>query len=152
VNDRAYAIRVRFPAATRANLEQIRNTVITSTSTGKSATLGSLADFQSEVGQTEIVREDLQRRVAVTGRVEGVSLGAGMDVVKTIVADLQLPPQIRVVYGGLYAEQQKSFRDLMLVLVLAIVLVFTVLLFEFRGFAAPAAIVSSAILSTSGVF
>jgi multidrug efflux pump subunit AcrB len=57
-----------------------------------------------------------------------------------------------VTYGGTYEEQQKSFHDLMLVLLLAIVLVFVVLLFEFRTLAAPLAILASAILSTSGVF
>jgi len=100
VNDRAYTIRVRFPENTRVSLDQIKNTVITSSSTGKSATLGSLATFQTEVGQTEIIRENLERRVAVTGRFENVSLGEGMDVVKKIVADMNLPPSIRVVYGG----------------------------------------------------
>jgi multidrug efflux pump subunit AcrB len=104
------------------------------------------------VGQTEIRREDLQRLVAVTGRFEGVSLGKGMETVQQIVSDLGLPPEIRVVYGGTYAEQQKSFRDLLLVLGTAIVLVFTVLLFEFRNFSAPSAIIASALLSTSGVF
>jgi len=57
-----------------------------------------------------------------------------------------------VVYGGLYEEQQKSFRDLLFVLAMAVVLVFTVLLFEFRAFAAPLAILASALLATSGVF
>jgi len=152
VNDRAYTIRVRFPDNTRSNLDQIRNTIITSSASGKNATLGSVADFQTEVGQTEIVRENLQRRVAVTGRFEGISLGKGMDMVKQIVAGMEVPPAIRVVYGGVYEEQQKSFRDLLFVLALAVVLVFMVLLFEFRAFAAPTAILSSAILSTSGVF
>ncbi len=152
VNDRSYTIRVRFPQDTRMSLDQIRNTMITSNSTGKTATLGSLADFQMEVGQTEIRRENLQRNVAVTGRFEGVSLGKGMEIVQQAVTDLQLPPAIRVVYGGTYAEQQKSFKDLLVVLALAIVLVFTVLLFEFRTFAAPTAIIASALLSTSGVF
>ena len=55
-------------------------------------------------------------------------------------------------YGGTYKEEQKSFRDLIFVLVLAIVLIFIVLLFEFRTFAAPTAILASALLSTSGVF
>jgi len=151
VGDRSYTIRIRFPANARESLEQIRNTMITSNSTGKSATLGSLATFQDEAGQTEIIRENLQRRVAVTGRFEGVSLGAGIALVQKAVAELQIPPSIRVVYGGTYAEQQKSFGDLALVLVLAVVLVFTVLLFEFRTFAAPIAIVASALLSTSGV-
>jgi multidrug efflux pump subunit AcrB len=68
------------------------------------------------------------------------------------VADLNVPPSIRVQYGGQYAEQQKSFRDLVFVLALAIVLVFMVLLFEFGDFAAPIAVLSSALLSTCGVF
>ena len=152
VNDRSYTIRVRFPEDTRATLDQIRNTMITSSSTGKSATLGSLAEFQDEAGQTEILRENLQREVAVTGRFEGVSLGTGMELVKQAVADMHVPPSIRIVYGGTYAEQQKSFKDLLVVLALAVVLVFTVLLFEFRNFAAPTAIIASALLSTSGVF
>src|SRR5262249_17889501 len=151
VNDRAYTIRVRFPDSARVNLDQIRNTMITSNSTGKSATLGSLATFQDEAGQTEIIRENLQRRVAVTGRFENVSLGEGIKSVQEAVAELKLPPSIRVSYGGLYEEQQKSFRDLEVVLVMAVALVFTVLLFEFRTFAAPVAIVASALLSTSGV-
>ena len=151
VNGRTYTIRVRFPESARASLEQIRNTLLTS-STGKTASLGSLAEFQDESGQTEIRRENLQRLVAVTGRFEGVSLGQGMQTVQEAVAAMHLPPSIRVVYGGTYEEQQKSFRDLLVVLVLAVVLVFTVLLFEFGSFAAPIAIVASALLSTSGVF
>src|SRR5262249_49621140 len=148
----AYTIRVRFPDHTRATLDQIRNTMITSASTGKTATLGSVAEFLDEAGQTEIRRENLQRNVAVTGRFEGVSLGKGMEAVQKAVADMQIPPAIHVVYGGTYEEQQKSFRDLLLVLTLAVVLVFTVLLFEFRNFAAPIAILASALLSTTGVF
>jgi multidrug efflux pump subunit AcrB len=152
VNDHSYTIRVRFPDSARASLDQVRNAMITSSSTGKSATLGSLATFQDEVGQTEIIRENLLRRIAVTGRFEGVSLGKGIETVQQAVADLHLPSSIRVTYGGLYEEQQKSFRDLLVVLGLAVVLVFTVLLFEFRTFAAPTAILASAVLSTSGVF
>jgi multidrug efflux pump subunit AcrB len=125
--------------------------MITSSATGKTATLGSLAQFIDEAGQTEIRRENLQRDIAVTGRFEGVSLGTGMAQVQAAVKDLGLPAAVRVVYGGLYAEQQKSFQDLLLVLGLAIVLVFIVLLFEFRTFSAPIAILASALLSTSGV-
>jgi multidrug efflux pump subunit AcrB len=72
--------------------------------------------------------------------------------VQKVVAGLRLPPSIRVVYGGLYAQQQKDFRDMTVVLLLAIVLVFAVLLFEFRSFSAPTSILSSALLSISGVF
>jgi multidrug efflux pump subunit AcrB len=90
--------------------------------------------------------------VAVTGRFEGVSLGKGIDLVQQAVKELNVPAQIRVVYGGTYEEQQRSFHDLLFVLMLAVVLVFIVLLFEFGSFGAPAAILASALLSTSGVF
>ncbi|MDQ6700816.1 MAG: efflux RND transporter permease subunit, partial [Acidobacteriota bacterium] len=151
VNDRAYTLRVRFPPSTRRSLESIRNTLLTS-STGRTATLGSLATLQEQPGQTEIRRENLQRNVAVTGRLQGVSLGQGVAAVQKAVAAMHLPAAIRIEYGGTFEEQQRSFRDLLLVLALAVVLVFTVLLFEFGSFAAPVAIVCSALLSTSGVF
>lgn len=151
VNDRAYTIRVRFPQSARASMETIRNTLLVSAS-GKTATLGSLATLTEIPGQTEIRRENLQRDVQVTARFEGMSLGEGMDKVQRAIAGMGLPATIRVAYGGQYEEQQKSFRDLVVVLVLAIVLVFTVLLFEFGDFAAPIAILSSALLSTAGVF
>src|SRR6185295_5936427 len=119
---------------------------------GATATLDSLATVDELPGQTEVRRENLQREVEVTARLEGVDLGTGIAAVQKTVADLKLPPSIRVEYGGTYKEQQKSFGDLALVLVLAVVLVFLVLLFEFRSFTAPVAILSSAMLSTSGVF
>ncbi len=150
-NDRVYTVRVRFPAANRASLETIKDTLLTS-STGKTATLGALASIIELPPQTEILRENLQRNVAVTARLEGTDLGSGMSSVMKAVAGLHMPSSIRVVYGGTYEEQQKSFHDLIFVLILAILLVFIVLLFEFGGFAAPLAILASAVLSTSGVF
>jgi multidrug efflux pump subunit AcrB len=103
-------------------------------------------------GQTEIRRDNLQRNVQVTARFEDLNLGDGMAKVQQAVDELKLPPSIHVQYGGQFEEQQKSFKDLVFVLVLAIVLVFTVLLFEFGNFAAPLAVLSSALLSTCGVF
>jgi CzcA family heavy metal efflux pump len=151
VNDRAYTIRVRFPEASRASLDTMRQTLLTSSS-GKTATLGSLANLTELPGQTEILRENLQRNVTVTARLEGLNLGSGIAAVQKVIRQLNLPSTIRVAYGGAYEEQQRSFHDLVVVLVLAVLLVFVVLLFEFGNFGAPVAILSSALLSTSGVF
>ena len=150
-NERPYPLRVRYPASTRASLEAMRNALLVSSS-GTTATLGSVTAIDELPGQTEVRRENLQRLVEVTARLEGVDMGSGIAAVQRAVADLKLPPSIRVDYGGTYKEQQKSFRDLAVVLALAVVLVFLVLTFEFRSFTAPIAILSSAILSTSGVF
>jgi multidrug efflux pump subunit AcrB len=150
-NGRAYTLRVRFPETNRKSLEAMRDTLLVSSS-GHTATLGSLAQVVETPGQTEIRRENLQRQVAVTARLEGTNLGSGMAAVQKTVAALHVPSNIRIEYGGTYQEQQRSFHDLVIVLVLAILLLFIVLLFEFGTFAAPVAILSSALLSTSGVF
>ncbi len=151
LNDRTYTIRIRFPEQDRASLERMSNTLLTSAN-GRTATLGSLAAIFKDQGQVEVRRENLQRNVEVTARFEGLDLGSGMAYIKKAVSDLHLPPSIRVAYGGLYEEQQKTFADLTAVFVLALILLFVVLLFEFRTFAAPVAILSSAVLSTFGGF
>jgi len=150
-NDRAYTLRVRFPAANRASLEAMRDTLLVSSS-GHTATLGALAAVVENPGQNEIRRENLQRNVAVTARLEGIDLGSAMAAVQRTINGMHVPSSIRVEYGGRYEEQQKSFHDLVIVLILAVLLLFIVLLFEFGTFAAPIAILSSALLSTSGVF
>ena len=63
---------MRFPEQTRASLGAIENTLLVS-STGKTATLGSVAAATEEPGQTENRRENLQRDVAVTARLEGLT-------------------------------------------------------------------------------
>ncbi len=150
-NDRAYTIRVRFPDVNRSSLDRMTNTLLVS-GTGKTATLGSLASVTQAPGETEIRRENLQRLVMVTARLEGVGLGGAVPAVQKAVNDLHLPSSIRVEYGGQYQEQQRSFRELLKVLFLALLLLFAVLLFEFRTFAAPTAILASAVLSTFGGF
>ena len=151
VNDRSYGIRVRFPKSTRASLEAIQNTLLIS-GTGKTGTIGTLAGMLEIPGQTEIRRENLQRDVQVTARFEDMNLGDGMVKVQQTIDELKVPPSIHVQYGGQFEEQQKSFKDLVFVLILAILLVFMVLLFEFGNFAAPLAVIASALLSTCGVF
>jgi multidrug efflux pump subunit AcrB len=101
--------------------------------------------------QNQIRRENLQRLVVVTGRLSGSDLGTAMEQVQQTVNSMHFPSSVRVEYGGTYEEQQKSFHDLVRVLLLALALVFGVLLAEFRNLSAPLAILTSSILSISGV-
>ena len=147
---RAYPIRIRFPESSRASLDSIENTLINSAG-GHLSTLSALATVEQLPGQQEIRRENLQRDLVVTGRLEGTDLGTGIRHVQAAVAALQLPQSVRVEYGGTYQEQQKSFSELTRALILALLLVFGVLLAEFRNFAAPIAILTSSVLSSAGV-
>ncbi len=153
-NGRPYTVRVRLDDTHRTSLDAIENTVFLS-ATGKMATLGSLAHVEQLPPQNEIIRENLQQMVAVTGRLEGSGLGSDLGTamarVQKTVADLHLPSSVRITYGGTYQEQQQSFHELLQVLLFALVLVFGVLLAEFRSFSAPASILVSSILSTAGV-
>jgi CzcA family heavy metal efflux pump len=149
-NGRPYTVRVRLGNDSRTSLERIEDTVFNSAS-GRMATLGSLSTVQQFPPQNEIRRENLQRLVVVTAQLESSDLGSAMAKVQETVAGLHLPSSVRVVYGGTYEEQQKSFRELLHVLFLALALVFGVLLTEFRHFPAPIAILTSSVLSISGV-
>ena len=149
-NGRPYTVRVRLGDETRQSLDTIQNTVFNS-STGKLATLGSLAQMTQLPPQYEIKRENLQQLITVTARLEGSDLGTAIAKVQRTVSAMHLPPTVRVEYGGAYQEQQQSFHELLRVLLLSLVLVFCVLLAEFRNFSAPTAILTSSVLSISGV-
>jgi CzcA family heavy metal efflux pump len=149
-NGRPYTIRVRLGEETRRSLDTIENTVFNS-GTGHTVTLGSMTRITELPPQNEILRENLQQDVIVTGRLEGSDLGTGVAEVQKVVDAMHLPPSVRVEYGGTYQEQQKSFVELSHVLLLALALVFGVLLMEFRNLSAPVAILSSSVLSIAGV-
>jgi CzcA family heavy metal efflux pump len=149
-NGRQYTIRVRLADEHRASLDAIRNTVFNSAS-GHTASLGSLASVEDLPPQNEVRRENLQQLIVVTADLEGTDLGTAVAKVKQIVDGLNLPSSVRVEYGGQYEDQQKSFHDLLRVLLLALALVFGVLLAEFRNFEAPIAILTSSVLSIAGV-
>jgi multidrug efflux pump subunit AcrB len=89
--------------------------------------------------------------VAVTAQLSGSDLGSAIRAIQSkLAADVKLPPGMTVEYGGLYGEQQASFRELLIALGLAVALVFVTLLIEFRSFVHPTAIVIGATLALSG--
>jgi CzcA family heavy metal efflux pump len=147
--DRLIAIRVLIDPRRIDQLAELRDLPIR-TPTGAIVRLRQVVDVSETDSQLELRREELRQDIAVTARLEGRDLGSAMaEIRKTLDADTSLPPGT-IEYGGLYQQQQESFRNLMVVLAMAIVLVFTVLLFEFRGFLEPAAIVFGATLAVFG--
>jgi multidrug efflux pump subunit AcrB len=149
-NGRPYTVRVRLGDETRRSLDTIQNTVFNST-TGRLATLGSLAQVTQLPPQNEIRRENLQLLAVVTAQLEGSDLGTAIAKVQRTITAMHLPPTVRVEYGGTYQEQQQSFHQLLRVLMISLALVFGVLLVEFRNFSAPVAILTSSVLSIAGV-
>ncbi|MBN2562850.1 MAG: efflux RND transporter permease subunit [Phycisphaerae bacterium] len=119
---------------------------------GARVTLGDVTDVSHHVGLLEMRREDLRQCTAVSARFSGRDLGSGVAAIKAKLAEtLQLPSNASIEYGGLYQQQQESFRNLTMVLVVAVLLVYAVLLLEFRSIIQPLAIVAGAVLALSGV-
>ena len=149
--DRLIAVRVIFPRDVRTSLDKVRALQVRSSS-GQLFRLDQVADVEYDKGQAEIERENLRQMVAVTGRLEGTDLGTAIrEIQSQLVKDIKLPPGMTIEYGGLYQEQQGSFRELAMALALAVLLVFITLLIEFRSYAHPLAIVTGAVLALSGV-
>jgi CzcA family heavy metal efflux pump len=149
--DRLIKVRVIFPADIRTSLDKVEALQVRSSS-GQLFRLDQVASVEIDKGQAEIKRENLRQMIAVTGRLEGSDLGTAIGQIQNQLAkDIKLPPGMTVEYGGLYQEQQSSFRELAMALVLAVLLVFITLLIEFRSYAHPIAIVMGAVLALSGV-
>jgi len=149
--DRLIKVRVIFPADVRTSLDKVEALQVRSSS-GQLFRLDQVATVEIDKGQAEIQRENLRQMIAVTGRLEGSDLGTAIRQIQAqLVKDVKLPPGMTVEYGGLYQEQQSSFGELAMALVLAVVLVFITLLIEFRSYAHPIAIVTGAVLALSGV-
>jgi multidrug efflux pump subunit AcrB len=150
--DRKIGVRVVFPKESRASLDSLRALPIRSPLKNTAFRLDQVADVDYDKGQTEIARDGLRQTVGATARLEGIDLGSAISAIQAKLAtDVKLPPGMTLEYGGLYREQQASFREMTMALGLAVVLVFITLLIEFRSFAHPTAIVTGAVLALSGV-
>jgi multidrug efflux pump subunit AcrB len=148
---RAINVRVMLPGDYRTGLDRLRSLRVHSPVTNGFVRIDQVASVDYDPGQTEVQRDGLRQSLAVTARLEGADLGTAINAIRAQLAkDVHLPAGMTLEYGGLYQEQQASFRELAFTLVLAVALVFLVLLIEFRSFAHPVAIVTGAVLALAG--
>ncbi len=147
--DRVIDIRVLVEADATDRIKTLLDLPIR-TPAGRLIRLAQVAAVVEEPGQLELRREDMRQDVAITARLENRDMGSAMaEIRQRLSQDKTIPPGT-IGLGGLYEQQQKSFRNLLVVLVMAIVLVFTVLLIEFGSFFQPLAIVLGAVLALFG--
>jgi len=143
-------IRLWSDPNSRSRRERIRNFRLPTT-TGGAVRLGRVASLIPHPGQPQITRENMQPMVAPTGRISGRDLGSVMRDVRDAVARAALPAGVYVTYGGLYREQQRSFRGLVAILSVATLLVFLILLYLYETWREPFAVLAVAALAGSGV-
>jgi len=145
-------VRVWLPPGLRQYDDQLADLPIRAPD-GHVFALSRVASIAAAPGQAEIERENLQRMVAVTARLQGRSLGAAVADVKRVLDQKgTLPSGVRYELGGLYAQQQIAFAGLARVFIAALIAEFVLLLFLYERFWVPLIVLSAAMLSTTAVF
>jgi CzcA family heavy metal efflux pump len=145
-------LRMVFPNNRKNTLSDISGWQIFLPS-GKLNPINSLATVTINPGDAEIQRQDLQSMGVVTARLENRDLGSVMKNIQSeINTQLHLPLGYHIMYGGSFAEQQQSFRELLLILAAASLLVFGVLVFLFREFKIAFVILALSVLGISGSY
>jgi multidrug efflux pump subunit AcrB len=149
--DRLVDVRVRYPDRNRFNLEWLRQFPL-ATPEGTTVPLSATAQLSTVEGQSELHREDLKQMVPVTGRLEGRGMASAVADVRAMMDGIKLPVGYSYVIGGLYQSQQESFHSMVLVAAVALLLVFGVIVAQFRRFSSALIIMSAAPLSLVGAF
>ncbi len=145
-------VRVRFPKQDYDHVEKIRKMPVYLASIHRVFQLEDLAEIKKVPGKTDINHENLSQVVNVKAHISGRDLGGIIGDVKQMLDGIHLPPGVTVEIGGQYKSQQQAFKELMLILAFGILLVFSILLFEFRSFRTSFVILLGTVLSVSGVF
>lgn len=145
--DRTVDIRIMAKPDSVNTISRLQELPIRTPGGGIVARLDQVADLSIAPPENELNRDNLRQDDIVYGRLEGVDLGTAM---REIQAKLKWLPPGSVEYGGLYQLQQESFRNLLAVLLAALLLVFIVLLIEFHSFYEPVAIIFGAVLALFG--
>ena len=145
-------IRILYSNNSNASLNQIENSRIALPG-GQLKPLKEFASVRVAGGAAEVHREDLQTLGIVTARLENSNLGGTVqEIQKQIEQQIKLPSGYAIVYGGAYAEQQQSFKELLLILILSCLLVFTVILFLYRNIKVALIILLISTLGISGSY
>ena len=145
-------IRILYSNNSNASLDQIENSMI-ALPNGQLKPLKEFATVTLAGGSAEINREDLQTLGIVTARLVNSNLGGTIkEIQNQIDKEINLPSGYTIVYGGAYADQQQSFKELLLILILSSLLVFTVILFLFRKIKVSFIILLISVLGISGSY
>lgn len=147
--DRRVPVRFRLQDAFRFDPIKLPQTLI-KTGQGKLIPLSAVARASHSNGQAELLRENLRSMAVVSGRLENRDLGSAVADLQTRLHELKLPVGYTYEIGGQYQSQRQAFSELLMVFGIAVVLVFTILVIQFRAFVPATLILIAAPLSLCG--
>ena len=144
-----YPIIVRLREADREGIADIGD-VLVSSPTGQVMPARNLLVVGRETGPVQIDRKNMQRITRVNADIE-TSLSDAINAVQSRLDEVRVPPDFAVGFGAEVEEQARSFRQLQLVLVLAVLLVYAVMASQYESLRDPFIIMFSIPVASIGV-
>ena len=132
-DQRKFDLIVRYEEGQRNSAKAISNTLI-DTPDGEKIPLAYVADVSIEGNPFTVNRENVQRKIVISANVAGRDLRSVVnDIRSTVDANIMLPENYRVEYGGQFESEEKATRLLLITSIAAILLIFFLLYSEFKN-------------------
>jgi HAE1 family hydrophobic/amphiphilic exporter-1 len=129
-------ISVRYPRGEREDLSGVLSSPVAMTGQS-SVPLRRFVSIEEERPVRELTRRNQRRLVTVAGEARDGDIAGAWEEASAAIAQLDLPPSVRIVEGGERAEIESSFHDLMWAMLLSVALVYMILAAQFESFVDP---------------
>ncbi|MDY0144701.1 MAG: efflux RND transporter permease subunit [Kiritimatiellia bacterium] len=150
-SDEDYDIVLRLDEPYRRTIADIAQSEIALPSGGQ-IRLDSVANIEERLGALQIDRRNQERMIQVTADVFGRSSGEVVrDLRQRLAEEVPLPSGIGIHFGGTAEDQEESFRQMALMMVLGILLVYMVMASQFESLLDPFLILFSIPFAFTGV-
>ncbi len=146
-----YDIKVMYDLAHRQSLADIENINII-TPAGTPVKVKEVGKVVERFTPPTIERKDRERIVTVSTVVDGVPMSQVVEAANAEIDKMDIPVGINIELAGSYEDQQDSFKDLLTLAALIIILVYIVMAAQFESYTYPAIIMTSLLFAFSGVF
>ncbi len=146
-----YDIKVMYAPEHRTSLEDIENILLYSPQ-GNSVRVKDVGKVVERVTPPTIERKDRERIITVSTVADGVPMSRIVDESQKAIDNMDIPVGINIQLAGSYEDQQDSFRDLLTLALLIIILVYIVMAAQFESYTYPGIIMTSLLFAFSGVF
>jgi HAE1 family hydrophobic/amphiphilic exporter-1 len=144
-----YPVVVRLREADREEISDVGD-VLLSTPTGQVVPAKNILAISREAGPTQIQRKNMERITRVNAEIE-IPLSEAVKSVQAHIKDIRVPGDFQVGFGSEIEEQAKSFAQLRMVLILAILLVYAVMASQYESLRDPFIIMFSVPVAAIGV-
>lgn len=146
-----YDIKVMYAPEKRTQISDIENIMIY-TSQGQGVRLKELGTVVERFTPPTIERKDRERLITVSAVVDGVPMSQVVADAEAQMNSIDMPAGVSIQIAGSYEDQQDSFKDLMMLGILIILLVYIVMAAQFESLTYPGIIMTSLLFAFSGVF